>query len=98
MEEIKSEQAVKVDTQTKIVSKEKKTEIFASPAVRHLIKLNKIDITQIHGTGKDGRITKDDVNKFINNKDQSKSIPSQEQKKKDNIIPSKYFYYINYFY
>ncbi len=40
-------------------------EINFSPAVRKLIVENKLDASQISGTGRDGRITKADVLKFI---------------------------------
>ncbi len=38
---------------------------LATPAVRGLLKDLDVDITDVTGTGKDGRVTKDDVQKFI---------------------------------
>ncbi len=38
---------------------------LATPAVRGLLKDLNVDITDVTGTGKDGRVTKDDVQKFI---------------------------------
>lgn len=38
---------------------------LATPAVRHLSKELKIDITQVMGTGKDGRVLKEDIHRFI---------------------------------
>ena len=38
---------------------------LATPAVRHLSKELKIDITQVVGTGKDGRVLKEDIHRFI---------------------------------
>jgi len=37
---------------------------LATPAVRHLTRELKIDITDVQGTGKDGRVLKEDVQKF----------------------------------
>jgi len=43
----------------------------ASPAVRRLVSEHSIDITKIVGTGKGGRVTKDDVMTFIGTKPES---------------------------
>lgn len=45
---------------------------LATPAVRHLAKELNLDITQIPGTGKDGRVMKEDVYKFV----QAKNAPT----------------------
>jgi pyruvate/2-oxoglutarate dehydrogenase complex dihydrolipoamide acyltransferase (E2) component len=42
-------------------------EILATPAVRNLIKMNKLDIREIKGSGKNGRILKEDVNNYFEN-------------------------------
>ena len=39
---------------------------LASPAVRNMLKVHTLDINKITGTGKDGRILKEDVNNYIN--------------------------------
>jgi len=39
---------------------------LATPAVRHLAKKHGLSLSAIHGTGKDGRITKEDVLNFVN--------------------------------
>jgi 2-oxoglutarate dehydrogenase E2 component (dihydrolipoamide succinyltransferase) len=44
-----------------------------SPAVRKMINDNNLDASDITGTGKDGRLTKEDVQKYIDNKDEHKS-------------------------
>ncbi|KAI8936385.1 hypothetical protein NX059_006797 [Plenodomus lindquistii] len=44
---------------------------LATPAVRHLIKENKLNIEDIEGTGKDGRVSKDDVQRHIQASKQS---------------------------
>lgn len=38
---------------------------LATPAVRHLSKELNVDITQVTGTGKDGRVTKEDLHRFV---------------------------------
>ncbi|KAM0287011.1 hypothetical protein ACHAQH_000696 [Verticillium albo-atrum] len=42
---------------------------LATPAVRHLSKELKIDITEIDGTGRDGRVLKEDIYKFVKTRD-----------------------------
>lgn len=42
---------------------------IATPAVRHLSKQHNIDISEIDGSGKDGRVMKEDIQKFIQNKE-----------------------------
>lgn len=43
---------------------------LATPAVRHLSKELKVDITEIDGTGKDGRVLKEDIYKFVARRDE----------------------------
>jgi len=50
---------------------------LATPAVRHLTKELKIEITDIEGSGKDGRVLKEDVQKFAAARDAPKSQPSK---------------------
>lgn len=42
---------------------------LATPAVRHLAKALNVDIAEITGTGKDGRVCKEDVYKFVQARD-----------------------------
>ncbi|RDL41974.1 Dihydrolipoamide acetyltransferase component of pyruvate dehydrogenase complex [Venustampulla echinocandica] len=42
---------------------------LATPAVRHLTKELNVNIAEVRGTGKDGRVTKDDVNQFAKQRD-----------------------------
>ncbi|PKX92583.1 putative 2-oxo acid dehydrogenases acyltransferase [Aspergillus novofumigatus IBT 16806] len=42
---------------------------LATPAVRGLLKTYNVDILDVKGTGKDGRVLKEDVNKFITMRD-----------------------------
>jgi 2-oxoisovalerate dehydrogenase E2 component (dihydrolipoyl transacylase) len=51
---------------------------LATPAVRHMIKALGLDIEDIQGTGKDGRVTKEDVQKFSTlSKDTESSTSAQ---------------------
>lgn len=52
---------------------------LATPAVRHLSKEFKIDILDIDGTGKDGRVLKEDIYKFVQQRDASASAPAPSQ-------------------
>ena len=38
---------------------------LATPAVRNMLKMHNLDSSKIVGTGKDGRIMKEDVNNFL---------------------------------
>ncbi|KAH0828273.1 Lipoamide acyltransferase component of branched-chain alpha-keto acid dehydrogenase complex, mitochondrial [Fonsecaea pedrosoi] len=42
-----------------------------TPAVRHLLKQAGIDVNDVEGTGRDGRITKDDVQRYIQSQSNS---------------------------
>ncbi len=42
-----------------------KSKALATPAVRHIAKKNNLDINDIPGSGKDGRVTKEDVLNFL---------------------------------
>ena len=50
---------------------------ISTPAVRHLSKELSVDITQIQGTGKDGRVLKEDVHKFVQQRDSPAQAPAQ---------------------
>ena len=49
-------------------------EIYISPVVKKMISENNLDITQIKGTGREGRITKKDVQTIINAKDNNATL------------------------
>ncbi|OLN88526.1 Lipoamide acyltransferase component of branched-chain alpha-keto acid dehydrogenase complex, mitochondrial [Colletotrichum chlorophyti] len=46
---------------------------LATPAVRHLSKAMNVDISEIEGTGKDGRVLKEDVQNFIKHRESGES-------------------------
>lgn len=51
----------------------------ATPAVRHLSKELKVDITEIDGTGRDGRVTKEDIQKFVQNRNNGGATQQSEE-------------------
>ncbi|KAI9838227.1 MAG: hypothetical protein M1838_004646 [Thelocarpon superellum] len=46
---------------------------LATPAVRHLTKELRVEITQVRGTGREGRVMKEDVYKFAQERDQGRA-------------------------
>ncbi|CAG8918087.1 unnamed protein product [Penicillium salamii] len=54
-----------------------KSASLAVPAVRGLLKTHGINILDVNGSGKDGRVMKDDVLKFVAARDSAASIPVQ---------------------
>ncbi|KAL6886589.1 2-oxoacid dehydrogenases acyltransferase domain-containing protein [Trichoderma longibrachiatum] len=56
-----------------------KAAALATPAVRHLSKELKVDIADIDGTGRDGRVTKEDIYKFVQQRDASASASAASQ-------------------
>jgi len=56
---------IKVEAEKKNKSVTKKAGGAMSPSVRKLVVLNAIDATQLQGTGKNGRILKQDVDKYL---------------------------------
>lgn len=51
---------------------------LATPAVRHLSKELNVDINDIYGTGKDGRVTKEDIYKFVQSRDSGADAQAQQ--------------------
>ncbi|EER23474.1 2-oxo acid dehydrogenases acyltransferase domain containing protein [Coccidioides posadasii C735 delta SOWgp] len=51
---------------------------FATPAVRGLLKEHGLDITKITGTGKDGRVMKEDVFKYLAERDSQAAAPAAQ--------------------
>lgn len=56
------------DSPTSETSKSRNCGILSTPAVRNLAKDYGVDITDVHGTGKDGRVLKGDVLKYASEK------------------------------
>lgn len=57
---------------------------LATPAVRHLLRQHEIDISAVDGTGKDGRVLKEDIYKFL----EGGSAQSQDQSASSSPQPS----------
>jgi 2-oxoisovalerate dehydrogenase E2 component (dihydrolipoyl transacylase) len=69
--------AVSVDHEVQEAPKQKgKHASLATPAVRHLSKEVGVDILEIDGTGRDGRVLKEDIYKFVERRDAPASQPS----------------------
>ncbi|KFY61673.1 hypothetical protein V496_04949 [Pseudogymnoascus sp. VKM F-4515 (FW-2607)] len=68
---------VKVDTEKPVVVKGKHATL-ATPAVRHLTKELKVDISDVNGSGRDGRVTKDDVHQFAKARDAGQAAPTPQ--------------------
>lgn len=51
---------------------------LATPAVRGLLKTHKVDILHINGTGKEGRVLKEDVLKYVESRDSPVSAVSPQ--------------------
>jgi len=58
-----------------------------SPAVRQLVKEQSVNLTEVQGTGKDGRITKADVTKIVSQKEAVSKPPSPSSAKKAETSP-----------
>lgn len=52
---------------------------IATPAVRHLLKQLNIDINDVPGTGKDGRVRKEDIDRYMASARAATQTPSVEQ-------------------
>ncbi|KAL5000529.1 2-oxoacid dehydrogenases acyltransferase-domain-containing protein [Aspergillus recurvatus] len=52
---------------------------LATPAVRGLLKQLNVDIVDVKGTGKDGRVLKEDIHRFVAMRDASSMPPSSSQ-------------------
>ncbi|TKA68982.1 hypothetical protein B0A49_05153 [Cryomyces minteri] len=60
---------------------------LATPAVRHLTKELKVNIADVTGTGKDGRVLKEDVQKFASHDSLSKQSATPAAQAHDRVVP-----------
>ena len=62
---------------------DKVSEKLLSPSARRLVEENNLDVERLKGSGKDGRITKEDVRKYLLEREQlDKNTPSDSEKNK----------------
>jgi len=61
---------------------QRRVRVAASPAVRRLVRENQVDISRIQGTGRNGRVLKEDVVAFINATPVDQSIVSTHEQAK----------------
>lgn len=59
-------------------AKKGKHATLATPAVRHLTKELDVDISDVNGSGRDGRVTKEDVHLFAKARDSGESTPAPQ--------------------
>ncbi|RAL00990.1 putative 2-oxo acid dehydrogenases acyltransferase [Aspergillus ibericus CBS 121593] len=59
---------------------------LATPAVRGLLKLNSVNIEDVQGTGKDGRVLKEDVQRFIAQRDLAPAAQARVSEVQDETV------------
>lgn len=64
------------DIQTSQSQETERGGVLSTPAVRNIAKMYNIDIKDIPGTGKDGRVLKEDILKYAASKGVIEDIPS----------------------
>ena len=72
-----SQKAADENTSPKLSEKDNNPGLILSPAAKKLADENQLDIEAIEGTGKDGRITKEDVVNHLNHTDKVDSVDKQ---------------------
>jgi 2-oxoisovalerate dehydrogenase E2 component (dihydrolipoyl transacylase) len=76
----KSEASASVGREVDEVARPKgKCASLATPAVRHLCKELNVDIADVDGTGRDGRVTKEDIQKFASRRSAGAGAPAGTQ-------------------
>lgn len=82
-----SEITLEAPTQVPEVPKSKHASL-ATPAVRGLLKTHDIGILEVNGTGKDGRVLKEDVLRFVETRDSPSAPPLTPTTDNSTLIPS----------
>ncbi|QUW21747.1 2-oxo acid dehydrogenase subunit E2 [Sporosarcina sp. Marseille-Q4063] len=86
----KEEASTEVKTETTVQETDVDLDrrIIAMPSVRKFARENDVDIRQVAGSGKNGRILKDDVQAFVNGEQTSTSAPAAEDKAGKTAAPA----------
>lgn len=66
----------KEDSEEQVIEARGKHSALATPAVRGLLKEHGIDITSIRGTGRDGRVLKEDIYQYLKSREPSQNTSS----------------------
>jgi 2-oxoisovalerate dehydrogenase E2 component (dihydrolipoyl transacylase) len=88
---VAEEGQVQLSEPTKAHPEERKPigqEFLATPAVRGLLKEHKIDISEVNGSGKDGRILKEDIQAHLDNENRNVVQTSQPSQSSAHSAPS----------
>lgn len=72
-EETVKEEVQQAVTKTETTDSNKTTRVIAMPSVRKYARDNNVDITLVEGTGKNGRILKEDIDRFLSGEGTVKS-------------------------
>jgi len=60
-----------------------------SPSVRRAVRQHHVDIAAVTGTGRDGRITRDDVDRHIAERDRAQPMEASQRRTETSAIPSR---------
>jgi len=84
-----SKPAAKAETQSTAVKTQlpKNGKAIASPAVRRLAREQDIDINLVPGSGKNGRVYKEDIARFLNDETSQQAVVETKPASKNNTVP-----------
>ncbi len=85
-EEEPAPEAEEPDPEQAPESTESPDEVRLSPAVRRLVDQHNLDPTQIEGSGPDGRLTKGDVKKYVDEHGSGKAEPEETPERPDTLV------------
>ena len=88
-QDVKQSSQEKSDSTAQKDSKENLSLEDFSPAVRHLIASHELELSLLKGTGRGGRLTKEDVLKHLATKDEAQSSKQQLKAKESFSVPSR---------